>query len=328
MAIQADAGVHLSELEPGVPGQAVQRSPRPRVSRDSWTAAGVAAVGGGPQQHDLLTSSVGVPPQQHGQEHHDLLTSSVGVPPQQDGQAQRDLLTSSAGVPTGTQRCHLLQSSVQWSPRLRVSRDSCPITATGVAAGIDDDGPDDPGKKADDDVSENKIDDLISGQIQDDLWQFKEYSRDSASWQAAAQRRHAHRRRTDRLLGVASIDLSGPHEPTPMVGSRVGQKPGHYFLALTINVGQSDGATDRSVQTEPRDGPVSGGEPEEPEKPEEVRSRRRPPLIYASILTTKGEATAAVQQLLARVRDDRGSFPGHASFRLPSDEGQKFCHPN
>ena len=58
-------------------------------------------------------------------------------------------------------------------------------------------------------TAEMKVEDLISGKIDDDPWQFKEYSRDSASWQAAAQKKQVHRRRTHELLGVALVDLSG-----------------------------------------------------------------------------------------------------------------------
>ena len=72
-----------------------------------------------------------------------------------------------------------------------------------------------------------KVEDLIVGSVPEEPWQYRPFGNESATWQAAAQRRHAHRRRTNVLLGIASVDLSGPHEPTPMVGCKVRQLPGH-----------------------------------------------------------------------------------------------------
>ena len=51
-------------------------------------------------------------------------------------------------------------------------------------------------------------------------------------------------------MGVASNDLSGPHEATPRVGAMTGQRPGHYFCALTLNPGLTVGTATREVQTE------------------------------------------------------------------------------
>ena len=59
-------------------------------------------------------------------------------------------------------------------------------------------------------------------------WQYPPYQKGSATWQAAAQRRHSHWRRTNAVLGCASVDLSGPHEPTPMPGAKLGQQPANY----------------------------------------------------------------------------------------------------
>ena len=60
-----------------------------------------------------------------------------------------------------------------------------------------------------------RVEDLVSGAVPDAPWQFNPYDRNVSTWLAAAQRRHQHRRRSNALLGVASVDLSEPHEPTP-----------------------------------------------------------------------------------------------------------------
>ena len=76
----------------------------------------------------------------------------------------------------------------------------------------------------------------MTGRLKDDPWQSKRYDKGSALWQAAAQRRHLHRRRTDASIGVCSVDLSGPHEPTPKPGFRVGAAMAHYFLVVTVRL--------------------------------------------------------------------------------------------
>ena len=40
-----------------------------------------------------------------------------------------------------------------------------------------------------------------------------------------------HRRRCNAALGVASVDLSGPYEPTPTVGAKLGQRLEQQILA-------------------------------------------------------------------------------------------------
>ena len=125
-----------------------------------------------------------------------------------------------------------------WSPRPRVLRDSASHLRA-AAGGIESD------KSAEDILQspvegplqsepEVRVEDIIKGTLDEEPWQFRPYDNSSATWLAAAQRRHQHRRRTNALLGTAAVDLSGPHEPTPMVGQKVGQRPGHYFVALTI----------------------------------------------------------------------------------------------
>ena len=79
-------------------------------------------------------------------------------------------------------------------------------------------------KPEDSNEEDNKtgnIEDLFVGQLWKKPWQYREYQSGNATWMAAAQRRHQHRRRTGEILGTASVDLSGPHEPTPMLGSHI-----------------------------------------------------------------------------------------------------------
>ena len=51
---------------------------------------------------------------------------------------------------------------------------------------------------------------------------------------------------------------------------------------------------------------------------------QRVPLLYVSVVSTKAEASSAVQRLLAKVRDDHGHLPDHVVFRLHSDKGLEF----
>ena len=76
---------------------------------------------------------------------------------------------------------------------------------------------------------------LFRGTLSKTPWQYQGYSADSAAWLAAAPRRHAHRRRTTASLGVASIDLSGPHEPTPVPTAKLGHTPAQYFLVMSFS---------------------------------------------------------------------------------------------
>ena len=97
---------------------------------------------------------------------------------------------------------------------------------------------------------ETTVTDLITGTLpdQDGQWQFQPFDGASATWLAAAQRRHMHRRRLNASTGVASVDLSGPHEPTPLVGLRLGQRSGHYYVVLTIK--PTEGPTQQSTATQ------------------------------------------------------------------------------
>ena len=169
------------------------------------------------------------------------------------------------------------------------------------------------------------LEDLVTSKMDTDPWQYKAFSNTSATWQAAAQRRHSHWRRSNSVIGVAAVDLSGPHEATPVVGAKVGQRPAHYFLAVTVD--PSQGAHDQGVQTDFGDQAVAtldGGPPRRAEAADLEGAVRKPPLIYASLLATKSEASAAVMTVLARIRDDHGHLPGEVVFRLHSDKGSEF----
>ena len=177
-----------------------------------------------------------------------------------------------------------------------------------------------------------KVEDLVTTKISEDPWQYKPFDSASATWQAAAQRRHQHRRRTNALLGIASVDLSGPHEPTPMVGGKIGQQPGHYFLALTINVEEGISCREQQTQTEESAPPAGGAVPVgnvvdcPSELPTGGGAGKRSPLIYAEILSGKADAPAAVKHLIARVRDDHGHVPAEVIFRIHSDKGSEFVN--
>ena len=199
--------------------------------------------------------------------------------------------------------------------------------------------------------------DLVSGKVPDCPWQFNPYDRKSSTWLAAAQRRHQHRRRSNVLLGVAAVDLSGPHEPTPMVGQRLGHKPGHYFVVLAIEVDQAGhrstetqtdlGATDESqplgrdasaapeasastadaaaVDAADQSLPAGRDGPEPFGSDDGDASLPRLPLVYCEVVNQKADAAAATERMLAQVRDEHGHLPSHAVFRLHSDRGQEFC---
>ena len=67
-------------------------------------------------------------------------------------------------------------------------------------------------------------------------------------WQGAAFRRRAHPRRTNKSLGMCSVDLLGPHDPTPRLGNYVQRNPCHYFLVLTVRSDLTADTCDAAVQ--------------------------------------------------------------------------------
>ena len=153
-------------------------------------------------------------------------------------------------------------------------------------------------------------------------WQLCPHDAGQALWQAAGQRRHQHHRRTNKLVGTASVDLSGPHQGTPMIGGKVGSRQGHYFVVLHLRPDRSVGHKSIATQTISEDDPAAGEIPDA--AAEEADSLM--PLLYAEVLSHKADASAGVQRLLARARDDHGHLPNHVVFRCHSDRGQEFLN--
>ena len=60
-----------------------------------------------------------------------------------------------------------------------------------------------------------ELQDLLCGELPEEPWRHRRYSPDK--WQSAEMRRRAHYRRSNvsLTLGVCTVDLSGPHEPSP-----------------------------------------------------------------------------------------------------------------
>ena len=135
-----------------------------------------------------------------------------------------------------------------------------------------------------------------------------------------------------------------------MIGQRLGFKPGHYFIVLTIEVdragycsteSQTQSGTADQPQPAGRDGPASpepevagadqsqplGGDGSAPPMLDagDAGILPRLPLVYCEVVNQKADATAATERMLAQVRDEHGHLPSHAVFRLHSDRGQEFC---
>ena len=166
--------------------------------------------------------------------------------------------------------------------------------------------------------TEVKLEDLVAGEVPEKPWQFEKYSSDRALWQGAAMRRRMHMRRSDVLLGVCCVDLSGPHEPTPRLGKHISKDQCYYFLALTVRPDETAVQCDASVQTGEQVPEV------EPPEAQESEIKRKLALIYAALLGSKGEATKAVQHLLAQVNNDHANIPTEVIFRVHSDQGLEF----
>ena len=165
----------------------------------------------------------------------------------------------------------------------------------------------------------------ITGKLADEPWQFAPYDKGDITWLAAAQRRHMHRRRANPTVGVASVDLSGPHIATPMQGHRIGQMSGRYFVVMVVRPDLSTSM--RSTCTQTVD-PAPGAVHVEHEGDEEASSYIGQPLIYAEIVSSKAEAGEAVKRMVAQVREEMGrlplSLPSHWNVhRLHSDKGQE-----
>ena len=155
------------------------------------------------------------------------------------------------------------------------------------------------------------IEDLFKGELPDDPWQNKRYSSDNLTWQAAAMRKRAHFRRTGVSLGVVTVDLSGPREPTPRPGNQICRDMASYFLVLTAR-------PDTGKETQ-----ESAAEPAAAGADEDSSSN---PLIYAALLGAKSEAPDAIKTLIAQMNDEHGSIPHTIFFRIHSDRGGEFVN--
>ena len=94
-----------------------------------------------------------------------------------------------------------------------------------------------------------ELPDLFQGDLPEEPWQERRYSADNRIWQAAAMRRRAHARRSNVSLGVCTVDLSGPHEPSPRPGNHIHFDTVTYFLVLSVRPGRTAEKVDRAVQT-------------------------------------------------------------------------------
>ena len=167
----------------------------------------------------------------------------------------------------------------------------------------------------------------IVGKLANEPWQFAPYDKGDITWLAAAQRKHQHRRRTNPTVGVASVDLSGPHIATPTQGCRIGQKSGRYFVVLVVRPDLSTAKKTSFTQTEDEAGAdhvEHAGEEEGEDQPPYVGQ----PLIFVEIVGSKADAGDAVKKMIAQVREEMGrlplTLPTHWNVhRLHSDKGQE-----
>ena len=101
--------------------------------------------------------------------------------------------------------------------------------------------------------------------------------------------------------GVASDDLSGPHEATPVPGNKVGAAYAHYFLALSIK-----------LPAEPPDDRANG--------------ENENMLVYVALLRKSSETPDKAMELLAQARNAHGALPHKVVYRLRSDRGLEFVN--
>ena len=95
-----------------------------------------------------------------------------------------------------------------------------------------------------------ELQDLFRGKLPEEPWQNRRYSPDNRVWQAAAMRKRAHARRSNVSLGVCTVDLSGPHEPSPRPGNQIHRDTVSYFLVLSIRPDRTAEKVDMAVQTD------------------------------------------------------------------------------
>ena len=180
------------------------------------------------------------------------------------------------------------------------------------------------------------LSDCIKGELEKEPWQFQPYKAGDATWLHAAQRRHAHRRRSNFTVGVASVDLSGPHVATPTPGTRIGTSGGRYFVVMVVRPDLNGGRRDAGCQAveagDAQEGHVADdrgaqNEGEEQGPAEEVQSYQpHNPLIYVEIIEFKHQASQAIMKMIALMREELGGFPSSLPeswtvHRLHSDKG-------
>ena len=181
-----------------------------------------------------------------------------------------------------------------------------------------------------------QLEDLFKGQLPEEPWQNKRYSPDNKVWQAAAMRRRQHTRRSNVSLGVCTVDLSGPHEPTPRPGKQIHKDQATYFLVLTVRPDRTAEMIEVQTQTEESDGiapipaqleqSVASAEKRSPSSEQPPPTSEDKVLIYAALLSAKTEAPDAIKALLAKVNDDHGNLPHTLFFRVHSDRGGEFVN--
>ena len=183
------------------------------------------------------------------------------------------------------------------------------------------------------------LSDVVRGELEREPWQYQPYKAGDATWLHAAQRRHAHRRRPNVTIGVASVDLSGPHVATPMPGMRVGSNGARYFVVMVVRPDLSQGRRDQACQADEAgdahvghavDGDVAvDAEVPEPAPADEVRTYNpQTPLVYVEILEFKHQAAEAIMKMVALMREELGNFPtslpeSWTVHRLHSDKGSE-----
>ena len=168
-------------------------------------------------------------------------------------------------------------------------------------------------------VPPKDLKDLITSFDKDKTpWQYKKYSAENALWQGAALRRRAHNRRSNVSLGVCSVDLSGPHPPTPRPGQMTHRNPCHYFLVLTVRPDMTAETCDAATQYE------NTPEAETAPSSDLIVKKPKPALVYAALLGTKDEAADALKKLLAQINNDHANYPNEIIFRVHSDQGGEF----
>ena len=185
----------------------------------------------------------------------------------------------------------------------------------------------------------------LVGELSTDPWEEKQYDKHDALWQAAAQRRHLHKRRANQSLGVCSVDLSGPHEGTPQPGSRVGSSLAHYFLVITVKFAeevdgeQPAGGQNHDVQHGGSDARVPDSERKvaphfvdpfaagsDAPAPDSQQESWKKPILYAAIMEKKSDTPSKLQRLLAQIRSEHGTMPSKLVYRVHSDCGLEFLN--